>query len=619
MSEHSTVPLLEQFEQATKGGLAQDERVLAERLLRGSEMALEAARREASEAHRECEELSERILALEAELEAARGEPDRLRALVDEERRSRRLAEQLAYAERARREELLDELAEARAHPGGAGEETMRAEARERELELEAAVQDLERRIAELDQLVETAGTARARAESRVAELSAALASAQGRATVESDPERAPIPTSPERAPVPTPPERAPVPTPGQPVWAPAADAHPSLVAVLAELRDELLTLTEVARRETEARVAVEERVADLELELAHQLDRATRAHDAIEALRTRLLRAGEVAEEVAGEAAEEAAEEVAGEMADAVADGPVAPLVPPGPPPPPEEEPSMSVEPERLDDALSRLRESAPPPAESAEPAERVAVYEPVLPEPVGRWLGRVFRELAETDPAAAGQLVLELLPAQRLVHPDPIAYDLEMSGQTCVQLTIADGGLRLELGTGRRPPGEVRFAVVGGLEDLARLLSAGRLSRWLRVGMPKVIGDRRGLQALDGLIGSELSLSDLHRAGVRMESSLALKVVARMIDPAWTRGWRFAVTHERGPGGPQAHLLIRDGEPPVIAETAETRPSDLTIVGPSESLLPVLAADPVSGVELLGDRERLTKLQNWIKRAQT
>ncbi len=277
-------------------------------------------------------------------------------------------------------------------------------------------------------------------------------------------------------------------------------------------------------------------------------------------------------------------------------------------------------VEPERFNAALTRLREAAP-----AEPTAPIAdapapPVPPDAPSP-GRpipWLPGVFRRLAREDPAAAGQLVLELLPAQRAVHPEPIAYDLVLPGETCIRLTVADDALKLELGQ-PRPPEEVRFAVTGDPAGLARLLAAGRIGRRLRRGLPKVTGDRHGLQALDALVRAPLSLRQLHDAGVRLEPRLALEVVARMIDPGWTSGPRFAIGYLASDVTPVVYLEVGDGRPAKVSEAVEPGLVAGTIVAEAESLLALLDGGEPGAAEFDGERTGLAQLVSWVKRAQS
>ena len=60
--------------------------------------------------------------------------------------------------------------------------------------------------------------------------------------------------------------------------------------------------------------------------------------------------------------------------------------------------------------------------------------------------WLAGALRGMLKRDPAAAGRLVLALLPVQRLVYPRPLAYDLVLTEDGCVQVTVAGGYWSIE-----------------------------------------------------------------------------------------------------------------------------------------------------------------------------
>ncbi|MDQ6605681.1 MAG: hypothetical protein M3Z06_03945, partial [Actinomycetota bacterium] len=299
------------------------------------------------------------------------------------------------------------------------------------------------------------------------------------------------------------------------------------------------------------------------------------------------------------------------------VPDGPASEPAAPRPAPSPAA--AVVVEPERFSAALTRLREAVPAEAGPPDPAPRPAAS-PREPPPRGpaAWLPDVFRQLAREDPATAGQLVLELLPAQGTVHPQPIAYDLELPGQTCIQLTLDADALKLELGR-RRPPSEVRFAVTGDPASLARMLAVGRLGRRLRRGLPKVTGDRHGLEALDALVRAPLSLRQLHDAGVRLEPRLALEVVARMIDPRWTSESRFAIGYRPPDNEPVVYLEVGDGESAKVSDVVAPDLVAGVIAGEPDSLLARLDAGEPDALEFDGERAQLAKVMSWVKRAQS
>ncbi len=301
-------------------------------------------------------------------------------------------------------------------------------------------------------------------------------------------------------------------------------------------------------------------------------------------------------------------------------------------------------IEADRLESALSRLREAAPAPGDdSAEPARPVEPAPPVESCPAGRnWIRPAFRTMVKRDPAGAGRLAVALLPAQPIVEPLPLAYDLDLSDLGCVCVTAAGGQATVELRDLPRRREEVQLIVRGELSSLARLLAAGPLRRGLRSGLARARGSRRTLKAVRGLVRGPLNIEQLRAGGVRPNPTLALSLVAAMVAPEWTKGETFTIAH-REPEIATATvcLRVRDGAPVVVGELGElgelgdgasfvigdpderglarlSRPAT-TIVCPGASLLDVF--DTASGPHLVieGEGRPLAVLQSWVKRAQS
>lgn len=423
--------------------------------------------------------------------------------------------------------------------------------------------------------------------------------------------------------------------------------------ALLDELRAELDGLRDALAGERARREEAERRVAELERELAGQRTLSHEAHDAIGELRTAL-------------------ERLAAPRADAppVAHRPDRPL---GEPAPAAQGPPADalVEPARLNDALTRLRETIapqdaakpgreehepspaedehPPPTEAEHPppaeAEHPLPAEAELPPPAEagqlspaqtrhRSLGEVlsrpsleqaFRRLVKSDADAAGRLLLELLPLQRIVYPHPVSYDLVLGGgraapgvHGCVCVTVPDGTTSIAVQSAPRPREQVDFQVIGDPGRIARLLTAGRFRRRFGRRVARVRGRRDGLAALSALLGTPLDLSELHRAGVRLDPATALALVAAMIDPAWTAGDRFILAHA-GSGGAGAFLIVDRGARPQAARSAPAESVSATITCPANQLLAVLCGLPAHGSAVHGDERVLVLLRQWIKRAQS
>jgi hypothetical protein len=289
----------------------------------------------------------------------------------------------------------------------------------------------------------------------------------------------------------------------------------------------------------------------------------------------------------------------------------------PPSPPQPTIERaapaPGSPVQAAELSAALARLREQARPEPEPA-PGD--------LPEPTRAtkpWLRAAFRRLAAEDPAAAGRLVLGLLPAQRAADPQPVAYDLLLSDVLVAHVTSDSLAVHVEHDATPRPPSEIDFQLVGDLSSVARLLRAGRVRRRLRIPprrIARIRGDRGRLAALDRLIDARLTTRELHAAGVRLDPWLVFTLAALMIEPGWTAGERFTIGH-RDPAvpAPGAYLHIRDGRPALASAEPPHGPVASVLVCSEDDLLRGLAGPDI---EITGDERPVALLRQWLDRAQ-
>jgi hypothetical protein len=294
------------------------------------------------------------------------------------------------------------------------------------------------------------------------------------------------------------------------------------------------------------------------------------------------------------------------------------------------------TVQPERLNQALLRLKEQIAPQdpvretpknPQPEEPSPPPAVPAPARapvdlgPVTVGRsWLRSAFRSLARDDPDRAGRLVLELLPAQRAVYPRPIAYDLELGGDFgCLRVTVSDGSQEIVPSDAPRAPGDVDFRFAGEPADLGRRLRAGRLRRLWRRRLGHVYGRRPGLAALDALVDTQLGLGALHATGVRLEPRTALALLARLISPAWVDAERFTLAYG-GPGEAPVFLIVDGNRPIEVTENRPSAPATTTVTGPAGTLELVLRGDPDATANAVsGDPRPVRLLGDWLKHAQS
>ena len=383
--------------------------------------------------------------------------------------------------------------------------------------------------------------------------------------------------------------------------------------AALAELRTELDALGGELARERTLRLDAERRTAELERELRDQRVTSLGAYEAIGELRRGSGAAGRASP--AGARARPARRAAARGAAAAQTAG----RPPPARPcPSPSRPPAEAVEPARLNDALSRLRETIAP-QDAPAPPSTALVRSPSMHEALARpSLERAFRTMARTDLDAAGRLLLELLPLQRVVYPHAIAYDLVLAPDRCVWVSVPNGTPTIEVQTAPRPRQEVDFQLVGDPARIARLLTAGRLRRFFGRRGARVRGRREGVAALSSLLGAPLDLGALHRAGVRPDPLIAFGLLAAMIDPAWTATERFTVAHAT-PGASRTYLIVREGRPLTATRIAPQSGPSTTMHCTTDDLLATLAGEPVPGVRVDGEVGAFLSLRKWIKRAQS
>jgi hypothetical protein len=394
-----------------------------------------------------------------------------------------------------------------------------------------------------------------------------------------------------------------------------AVVASTQLTTTLEALRNKLIELRQIAERERGQRIASEAAAAELGERLRAYEARARRAYDAIDELRDQL-------------------------DAVRVAYGGLAATPAPSRDAPAGDAPRLGpVERERLEAALTRLRESTPPaeegeptpPAEETEatrlPPEAAAVAPtPPTPTPTPSkpWLGGVFRLLAERDPARAGEILLALLPVQGAVHPAPLTYDLLLAPDRCVRVEVSDGGAtRVTEAQSEPDASDAAFRVRGDPAAVARLVAAGvprrRLFRRAH-GLRRVQGSRPQARALVALSDAPLGLTGLLAAGARLDPRLLFTLAAGMIDPAWTPGEAFTIAHrEPDSSDLDAALRVTSAGAAASDPAALPAPPDAVIVAGRDGLAALLEGGDPPGATVHGDVTALALVVRWLKRAQS
>ncbi len=604
-----------------------DRAVLAERRARRAELVEDALTRRATQAEQAVgaleehlggleqrlgevaaarDELRERLAERERALEAARAggaEADGLRAELEDARAGAaaemerlRADLEVARAGAAESEALRADLEDARTTLAGEQARAVAAEARaaaeeERAVVLEARVAELEEHAAGLEHELaeaveqlkagrEELGSAEAAAADRYAAAQAIAAARHRAAELENrlaavEAERlAPPPASPP------------------PVWAPAPPA-PEGGDALTDARRVVQTigtdLGGLRARLTEDDETAAER-AGAQSDLREGLDRlAGELRDDFASDRERQQRElREVVDHVRG-----LREEFAATMAQVRAQ--LAPRHPAG------EEVHTSASLSALGEALDRERTEAPTPPDErlvaglGEAADRLRAETPPVeetehesqapaaaPEPApaegapfparvvaledrveNDWLARSIASLAGDQPRRAGQLLVALLPSQRLTARRALTYDLTVPEAGAFRVHLDRGQAQVERRT--RPATateEVALRIAGPAAALAPL-AAGGARRRLRGA--RVEGSRWTLRRLLRTRRDPVSLAALARAGDRLDAGLLLTALARAVDPAWAQGTELSVAYHLTPGA------RAEGDAAAGSETAE------------------------------------------------
>ncbi len=247
--------------------------------------------------------------------------------------------------------------------------------------------------------------------------------------------------------------------------------------------------------------------------------------------------------------------------------------------------------------------------------------------------WLAPAIRRVAERrDARLAGELIAELLPAQRVVIGGPLSYRLriaELDGPLLVRMgdgaaTVqrpAAGGPAPGATPGRSAAQDVDFLLEGRAADFAELAAGGARRRLRGV---RLRGARRPARSLRRARRQPLALWDLAAAGVDVWPGLLLLALAEGIDPRWTTGQRFTAAFSiEGPAltaSATVYVGVRDGEPLAVTRAPGEQPAVIARLSERAFTCMVAGTPLPAGERILveGDRGALERLIGWIDRAQ-
>jgi hypothetical protein len=285
-------------------------------------------------------------------------------------------------------------------------------------------------------------------------------------------------------------------------------------------------------------------------------------------------------------------------------------PAEPPVSEPPAEAAPPVVELSSAPEPTVEPLADPAPPIVE-APPATRQPLPERAAITDPGPWLRDALRALAVDEPDIAELLVVSLLPAQGGNVRGELEYELAVDGGTTHRIVVDAGEARIALAQEGAP--DVR--VSGPLTALVPLIAGGA---GRRLPGAKVEG-RRPMRKLLKARRRPLGLAELAAATVAPPSpGLLLTVLAKAVDPAWTRDRPLQV--DIAATGADRWRVVASGAGPLAIQPAEgAPPADATLYTSASRLPAVLAGTAAPGdAEYDGDVRDLRTLLSWLDRAQ-
>lgn len=266
-----------------------------------------------------------------------------------------------------------------------------------------------------------------------------------------------------------------------------------------------------------------------------------------------------------------------------------------------------------------------------AAPGADRGAPYAPplALPESERRaWLAPAIRQMSEHGGGRlAGELIVELLPAQAKLVKGTLRYMLRIEELGGYEVELADGRASIRsVGEdgGQGPSFDTEFTLEGPAAAFAEFAAGGvqRRPRGLRVP-----GRRRRARRLFAERRSPVALADLAAADTGVWPGLLLAALAEAVDPAWTITDTFTVAFSiEGRQSAMLDVGVRAGMPLRVSRVHDERAADqpapvVTVRLGETGFLHMLAGTALpEGEQILvqGDVAALERLLTWTDRVQ-
>jgi hypothetical protein len=239
--------------------------------------------------------------------------------------------------------------------------------------------------------------------------------------------------------------------------------------------------------------------------------------------------------------------------------------------------------------------------------------------PEQPSPWLAQAIRSVAnKRDPKLAAELIVELLPAQRLVVEEPLTYVAEIDELGSFRVRLDGENSSVKELSAPSSDEKIDFLLKGKAANFSELAGGGTGRRLAGV---KVRGSRRRARRLLAVRRPAVTLSDLAGAGICVWPGLLLLTITEAIDPSWTKGHKFTLAFEiQCKQNVTIYVCVRDGDPVVVTRSQDETPAvsistgELTLL----CLLGDSAPPQAEGLQLTGDTHALRTFLGWADRAQ-
>jgi hypothetical protein len=224
----------------------------------------------------------------------------------------------------------------------------------------------------------------------------------------------------------------------------------------------------------------------------------------------------------------------------------------------------------------------------------------------------------MIERDRSDAVQLLVELVAGQALKVDGPLDYRLVVADEGRWTVSLWPGRAAI-VPAGDDDPQRPGFQLKTDVRGVLDLLVEGgtrKLRRRVKVG-----GTWRRRRALRRVPRAVLLPGTLAGAGVWLDPLLLLRALVLLIEPEWTKGHEFVVSHEiSGPRGRNLWVHATGAGPVEVLAAPPSTPTTVTVHSTQSAFQRFLGgeADGPERWTIRGDVSAVSVLSDWLERAR-